>query len=458
MAGETQNDFLRRRFAVPVPMAGWSQNRRLQREMMDIPNIHVDAQRLHEDLRALGEFGRTPGGGLMRTALSKADLEARSWFAERMRQAGLHVRQDSAANVIGRLNPPGMPNRASCIAMGSHIDSVPNGGIFDGSLGVCCGLEAIRAIQESGLSVPVPLELLVFTDEEGEHYAGTFGSRAMLNLLAEGEIYQNKKAGQPSIAESLQRIGSDPARIMDASRLPSEFIVFLEVHIEQGPVLEAIDVPIGIVEGIVCIDRHIIRVEGKSGHAGTTPMSMRKDALVHAARLITAINEVATDSGTDIVATIGDLSVSPGGFNVIPGRVEMHLDLRTMNPSAARSVRKRIRKIVEGSGDACMEAILSKSGVSMDSMVMEAIESSCRARGLSFHRMVSGAGHDAMTFQSREIPTGMIFIPCKEGKSHCPDEEIREQDATIAAQILADTVMRIAHRFLEQSCHSTQAT
>ena len=424
---------------------------------MEIPHIHVNAQRLHEDLRTLGEFGRTPGGGVMRTALSTADLEARSWLTERMRQAGLHVRQDSAANVIGRLNPPGMSHNASCIAMGSHIDTVPNGGSFDGSLGVCCGLEAIRAIQESGLKVPVPLELLVFTDEEGEHYAGTFGSRAMLNLLADGEIHQIKKPGQSSIAESLQKIGCDPGRIIDASRSPSEFITFLEVHIEQGPVLEAIDVPIGVVTGIVCIDRHMIRVEGKSGHAGTTPMHMRKDALVHAARLITAINELGTHRGTDVVVTIGDLAVSPGGFNVIPGRVEMHLDLRAMNPSTVRSARNRIRKIVEQSGDAHMDVILSKRGVSMDPTVMEAIELSCRAHDLPFHRMVSGAGHDAMTFQNRGVPTGMIFIPCKEGKSHCPDEAIRDQDATVGAQILLDTVIRIAHRSLEEPCHSRQA-
>lgn len=412
--------------------------------MMDISAIQVQGVRLQKDLLDLARYGEDPGGGLMRTALTDADLGARLWFQEHMREAGLRVHEDAAANLIGRLDPPAGPADGPCIATGSHIDTVPHGGRFDGALGICAGLEAIRAIRESGLPIPCPFELLVFTDEEGSHFAGTFGSRAMFNLLAEGEIYRSRVAGQPSLAQSFQRIGKDPGRISQAVRSPSEFHAFLELHIEQGPVLDTMGIPIGIVEGIVYLDRHLIHVAGKPGHAGTTPMHLREDALVKAARIITGVNEAIISAGPNIVGTIGELKVHPGAFNIIPGRVEMSLDLRSMKETTLKSVKNTIREIVHSVDNARMEPILSKGGVQMDPGIMEAIEFSCRQRNVPFHRMWSGAGHDAMTFPTQGIPTGMIFIPCLEGKSHCPDEAIRWEGAALGAQILAETMMRIA--------------
>lgn len=411
---------------------------------MDIYKIRVQEDRLRRDLIDLGKYGEQPGKGLMRTALSSAELDARRWFQNRMREAGLRVYEDAAANIIGRLDPTTGPTDAACVAAGSHIDAVPDGGKFDGALGICAGLEAMRAIKESGISIPCPIELLVFTDEEGSHYAGTLGSRAMFNLLLDGEIYRSKGPGQPSFAEDLQRIGKDPGQIGNAARSPAEFRAFLELHIEQGPVLESMGIPIGIVEGIVGVDRHHIHVAGKSGHAGTIPMHLRDDALVKAARIVTAVNDSIISAGPDIVGTIGDLKVYPGAFNIIPGRVDMCLDLRSIKEITVQSVLATIRKIVYSIDNASMETILSKSGGYMDAVIMDVIELSCRERGVPFHRMISGAGHDAMTFPTQGIPTGMIFIPCKEGKSHCPDEEIRWEDAASGAQILADTLIRIA--------------
>ena len=410
---------------------------------MDLSAIRIDTHRLQKDLVHLGNFGEIPGGGLMRTALSEADLEARRWFKSRMEEAGLRVREDAVANLIGRLDPPAVSSSSSCIAIGSHIDSVPNGGKFDGALGLCVGLEAIRAIRESGLSLLCPLELLVFTDEEGSHYAGTFGSRAMLDLLLEGEIDRSKNESQPSLAADLLRIGKDPARIAEAIRRATEFRAFLEVHIEQGPILNAMNIPIGIVEGIVFLERHIIRVVGQSGHAGTIPMHLRDDALVKAARIITAVSDALVHFGTDIVGTIGNLQVHPGAFNIIPGRVDMLLDLRAMDELTLASGRNTIRKIVESEKNVQTELILSKGGISMDGDLMKLIEDSCRERGIPCTRMGSGAGHDAMSFQTRGIPTGMIFIPCEKGKSHGPEEAIRWEDATRSAQVLADAVVKI---------------
>lgn len=413
---------------------------------MDFSRIKVNKVRLRKDLEDLGKFGEEPGGGILRPALSDADLKARDWFKGRMRDAGLQVREDAVANIIGRLEPASGAQGAPCIATGSHIDAVLHGGKFDGAAGLCCSLEALRAIQASGIPVPCPLELIVFTDEEGGHYAGTFGSRAMFNLLVENEIYKSRGAGRPFLAQSLERMGKDPAQHTRAVRSPSEFRAFLELHIEQGPVLDSLRIPVGVVEGIVAIDRHMIEVEGKAGHAGTTPMGLRDDALVKAAGIVTAVNRTVRSLGPDMVGTIGEMKVHPGAFNIIPGKVEMTLDLRSMKKSLLKTARGKIREILRSIPGARLETALSKNGSRMDPRIMGLIEESCRQRGVSWKRMGSGAGHDAMTFPTRGIPTGMIFIPCKEGRSHCPNESIRWKDATIGAQILADTIVRIASR------------
>ena len=413
---------------------------------MDTSSIRIKEDRLRQDLLDLGRFGETASGGIGRTALSDADLAARQWFKERMREGGLEVREDAAANIIGRMDPPSGSNGAPCIATGSHIDAVAQGGRYDGALGICAGLEALRAIRESGVSLPCPCELLVFTDEEGSHFAGTFGSRAMFKLLQEGEMEKSRGAGMASLAQDLKRMGKDPQKIAEATRSPSEFRAFLELHIEQGPVLEEMGVPIGIVDGIVHLGRYLIRVIGKSGHAGTTPMHLRDDALIKAAGIVTAVNEAVRCAGPEIVGTIGEFRVQPGAINIIPGRVEMSLDLRSMKEEKLTSVRRQIEKIVSSADKARMDTILTKGGVRMDPDVMMTVELSCRERGIAFRRMGSGAGHDAMTFPMVNIPAGIIFIPCVGGKSHCPDEEIRFEDACLGAQVLADTMVRLAFR------------
>jgi len=413
--------------------------------MIEVSPIRVQERRLRKDLEDLGKFGETSSGGVTRPALSDADLQARRWFKNRMVEANLQVREDAAANIIGRLDPAHRPAEDPCIATGSHIDTVVNGGKFDGALGICASLEALRAIQESGLPIPLPLEMIVFTDEEGGHYAGTFGSRAMFNLLAEGEIGKSRGPGLPSLARSLEAVGKNPGQIKQAIRSPAEFRAFLELHIEQGPVLDSLGIPIGVVEGIVFIDRYLLHVTGKAGHAGTIPMHLRDDALVKAARLITALNEAFRSAGPGLVGTIGELKVHPGAFNIIPGKVEMSLDLRSMKKAPLQSVRKEIQEIADSMGNVAIETLLSKGGITMDSGVMKSIETSCRKRGLRWKRMGSGAGHDAMTFPTQGIPTGLIFIPCIGGESHCPEETVRWEDAALGAQILADTMMRIAH-------------
>jgi hydantoinase/carbamoylase family amidase len=411
---------------------------------MEFSAIQINPERLERDLVELAQFGALPGGGIRRSALSDADLAARAWLKDRLREAGMEVREDEAANIIGRWTPPDASPASPCIAFGSHSDAVPNGGKFDGALGLCAGLETLRAIRESRVPLPCPLELLVLTDEEGSHFAGTLGSRAMLGLLAEGEIFRSKGSGQPSFADSLRRIGRNPEEIGSAVRSPSEFRAFLELHIEQGPVLESLGTPIGIVEGIVFIERFILRISGRPGHAGTTPMRLRDDALIKAAKIILAVNEAVLTGGPDIVGTIGNVEVHPGAFNIIPGRADLLLELRSLKKPVLDSVRTAIQEIIRASEGSEMQPLLSKGGVHLDARIMQTIELACRERGVASHRLGSGAGHDSMTFQARGIPTGMIFIPCKDGKSHSPEEDIRLGDAAVGTQILAATILRLA--------------
>ncbi len=414
---------------------------------IDCSRIRIRKSRLRSDLSELSQFGKEPGGGVARTALSIADLEARRWFQGRMREAGLKVREDAAANLIGRLEPSEGPADGPCLAIGSHIDTVSHGGRFDGALGICSALEAIRAIRESGIPLPCPLELIVFTDEEGSHFAGTFGSRAMLGLLEKGELYRSGGgAAHSTLAESLQRMGKKPERIREAVRSPSEFLAFLEMHIEQGSVLDSSKIPIGIVEGIVFLERSIIRTAGQSGHAGTIPMDKRDDALVRAAKIVTGLNRIVRSAGKGTVGTIGQLQVFPGVFNIIPQKVEMTLDLRSMEKNKLDSVKREIRKMLHLAGKSKMETLNAKGGVTMDRAIRKSIARSCRERKIRWRKMSSRAGHDAMTFASQGIPTGMIFIPCRQGKSHCPEESIRWEDAAAGTQILADTIMRMGYR------------
>jgi hydantoinase/carbamoylase family amidase len=417
---------------------------------MIFSKIRVSQRRLEQDLIDLGRFGEVADGGIMRPALSPSDIEARAWIKRRMGEVGLEFKEDEAANIIGRLNPESRSQNAPCIAFGSHSDAVFNGGKFDGALGICAGLEAVQAIRETGVVLPCPLELMVLTDEEGSHYAGTFGSRAMLGLLMDDEIYKSKGGKLPSLADSLKQVGKDPQQLWKAMRPATDLIAFLELHIEQGPVLETLSHPIGIVKGIVGIERYIIHVSGQTGHAGTTPMDRRDDALVKASRIIIEIHEALRTMGTNVVGTIGTVHVHPGAFNIIPGEVDLFLDLRAMEESVLSSARERIQGIVSRQSKSKMDPFLKKAGVSLDPKIQQIIEVSCRERGFPFHDLDSGAGHDAMTFQTKGIPAGMIFIPCKEGKSHCPEETIRIEDAVMGTQILTDSIVRIAFSLLSE--------
>lgn len=409
--------------------------------------LEINADRLWKDLQELAKIGYREGRGVSRPALSDADLAAKQWLTDRMQAAGLEVRMDAAANVIGTLRATGKsPQKA--LAIGSHLDTVPQGGKYDGALGVLAGLECARVIRENRIELPWDLEVINFCDEEAAFNAGTVGSRAMLDQLRPQEIFVSKAKGLATFAEELERNGQDPGRIHEAVRDPNRFEAMLELHIEQGSRLEAEGIRIGVVSGIVGIYRYIVTVRGEADHAGTTPMHLRNDALVRAAPMFTLLPRWVRARSKEMVGTIGQVTLEPGATNVIPGECAFVVELRSMSAADMVAVRQQIEQWVRAQPDAAIRTIFEKDSVSLSGDLIETIHRSSRAEGLSAIQMPSGAGHDAQSFASR-VPSGMIFIPCHQGKSHCPQESIEPQQAADGCRVLLRTVLALARRQAE---------
>jgi hydantoinase/carbamoylase family amidase len=399
----------------------------------------INGERLWADLMALGEIGFAPGRGVTRTALSEADLAGKEWLAGKFREAGLEARTDAACNVIGRLRS-GSSGRG-LIGVGSHLDTVPQGGKFDGMLGVLAGLECVRTIRERGIQLPGDLEVINFTDEEGAHNAGTVGSRAMMGALEAGELEKSVKVGRPSFAEDLRRAGKDPARIGEARRDPKEFASYLELHIEQGARLEAQGIQIGAVTAIVGIYRYLVTVDGEPGHAGTTPMTLRNDALVKAAPLFTLLPEWVQARDPEMVGTIGQVELFPGATNVVPGRCRFVVEVRSQRAADMVYLREMLKTYAAAREGWRVETIFEKDGTPCAEHLIQAVADAASAEGLSCIRMPSGAGHDAQSLAAAGVPTGMIFVPCRRGVSHSPEERIEPEQAAQGCQVLFRTLL-----------------
>ncbi len=403
----------------------------------------VNAQRLWLDIQKLGKIGFVEGRGLTRVALSDADIDAKEWLTRRMGEAGLEVRMDAATNVIGTLKSPGQGG-ARIVVIGSHLDTVPEGGIFDGALGVLAGLECARVLQENGIVLPWDLEIINFSDEEGFHNAGTVGSRAMMGKLSPKEIYRSKEKGIPTFAEDMKRLGKNPNRIDEAIRDPEIFEAFLELHIEQGGVLESRGMDIGAVTGIASIYRYTIQVLGKADHAGTTPMSLRDDALVKAASIFTLLPQWVRARNPEMVGTIGQIAVEPGAINVVPGKCVFNVELRSMEPEDMAAVYRLLAEWVgRQTTGSSIKTFYEKESAALSESIIETIIRAAGIEDLSTIRMVSGAGHDCQVFAPR-VPTGLIFVPSREGKSHCSEEWTDMEHASNGCQVLLRTILELA--------------
>ena len=403
--------------------------------------ITINAERLWADLLELGRIGGLPNGGVTRPALSAEDQQARLWLIDKMTEAGLEVRVDGIMNVIGTLKS-GHPERKK-MALGSHLDTVPEGGRFDGAYGVIAALECARSLRESGVDLPCDLEVISFCDEEAAHNAGTVGSRAMMGQLKEGELCKAKNEGAEPFIQHLLKLGQDPNQIASARRDPAELAAFLELHIEQGQRLESEQLHIGVVTAIVGVYRYIVTVSGEAAHAGTTPMALRKDALVEAAPVFTLLPQWVAEQNPEMVGTIGQVTVAPGASNVVPGQCRFLVELRSQQPEDMQRVRDRLLAYAAERQGWSIETIYEKDSVRLAPELIEQIAAAADLEQLSATLMPSGAGHDAQSL-APFVPTGMIFIPCRNGVSHNPAEEITPAAAAEGCQVLLTSLLRIA--------------
>ena len=410
------------------------------------PALRGDASRIERHILELSAFGANPDGGVSRVAFSQADRDGRAYIKGLMLRAGLEVRVDTAGNLIGRR--PGIEDRPP-ILIGSHIDSVPGGGNYDGDVGVIGAIEVAQVLQDTGTGLRHPLEVVVFADEEG----GLTGSRAMIGKLGP-EAPQLVSHSGLTIADGIRAIGGDPGRLAEAQRRPGDVTAFVELHIEQGAVLDDAGVDIGVVTGIVGIQWWDVLVTGVANHAGTTPMNKRQDALLAAAELVLAVNRVVTAEPGAQVGTVGRIAAEPGAPNVVPGRATFSLELRDLSEETIfrlyRGIETEARAIAGRSGTTIefRHVDAAATPAPTDERIRALIASAAARLGLSHRAMPSGAGHDAQDL-AQIAPTGMIFVPSVSGISHSPREFTRPRDMANGADVLLHTVLAIDHGALE---------
>jgi len=410
--------------------------------------LTIDQDRLISSLKELSQFGHNPQGGVTRVAWTKADIEARRFvMGKLMPAAGLKVRVDPAGSIYGRREGK---EALPVILFGSHIDTVPEGGIFDGALGSLSAIEVMRTFAERKVETRHPLECVIWSNEEGTHYGrGLFGSRAVVGEFEPGELEEKDEQGLP-IRDAVAGIGGNLARIGDAVRNKGEIAAYLELHIEQGGVLDRAGVSIGVVEGIVGVVRYQAVIAGEANHAGTTPMPDRHDALVAASRLVIAVREEVQREPGRQVGTVGKLAVHPNVPNIIPGQVELVIELRDLSMEKIAGIFKRIEKraaeIAAANGTKItIQPTSTHASAPATAWVKDAIAREASAMGLKTLDLPSGAGHDAQML-ARIAPMGMIFVPSVGGISHSPRESTRWEDAANGCEVLYKTVLAIDRR------------
>jgi len=398
----------------------------------------VNGERLNTHLRELSAFGANPQGGVSRVAYSDADRSGRDYVTQLMRAAGLEVRTDAAANIYGRR--AGTDASLKPILFGSHIDSVPDGGNYDGDVGALAAIEVAQTLGESSVRTRHPLEVVVWSNEEG----GLYGSRAVSGQLSPAEMSNRAWSGK-TIAEGVNFLGGSSDRITDARRARGDIATYLELHIEQGGILDREKLNIGIVEGIVGIKQWEVTVTGFQNHAGTTPMDQRHDALLSAARFVDMVNRVVRAEPGRQVGTVGRLQAFPGAPNVIPGRAVCSLELRDLDAAKIdrlfEAIRSEAQRIGEASGTGFEYRSLHENvPAPSDPVIRELIESAAKELTYTTRHMPSGAGHDAQAI-AQLAPMGMIFIPSVGGISHSPKEFSTPEDITRGASVLLGAVL-----------------
>lgn len=406
----------------------------------------VRIDRIKNDILTLARIGlNEPDHGVYRMAFTDADMEGKAWLLNRIEEAGLEPGSDGAANIFGRL--PGEPDQRTLL-VGSHIDTVPCAGTLDGTLGVIAGLETLRVIRELGLKLKHPIELVAFSDEEGR-FGGMLGSQAFCGMVTPETVYEAADLNGVKLQAAMQEQGLDPLKLLDARRDPETIEAYLELHIEQGPVLYHGRKQVGIVDEITGLFKWLVRLKGDANHAGTTPMNMRHDAFMGLADFAHEVPRILEENGGERSrATIGKAEILPGSPNTVPGLVEFSLDVRDTNP-----------EILEELKDACRRALSAISRrrslmfefevqseiepVKCDTRLIDVLQEQAGSLRLDYERMPSGAAHDAQ-IMAQVCPVAMLFAPSKDGKSHSPAEWTAWSDIEAASNLLLNTLIKLA--------------
>lgn len=408
--------------------------------------MKTNLARIKNDIEQLSKFNATPGKGLTRMTFTKEDRGAREYLKEQMRQAGLEVFEDAAGTIVGRLEGE---IDSPVVMIGSHYDSVKNGGNFDGPAGVVSGLEIARVMKDNNLKPKYPVEFIAMIEEEGTRFGGgLFASRAMVGDVTRESLDTFKDSQGISIAEAMKEFGFDPDKIHEAVRKPEDVKAFLELHIEQGPILEAHGKDIGVVEYIVGINEIQVIVKGRPDHAGTTPMTMRADPLDTSSKVISKISTFAKEAGEGTVATVGILTVLPGAANIVPAEVSFTVDIRSKKAELIKQVRKNIEDSLEeisklnGVQYTTID-LLNVPPVKLADDIIDKLNKYSYNLGFKKELMLSGAGHDAMVM-TKITDVGLIFVPSKAGRSHCPEEWTDYEDLQKGIEVAYETIKDIA--------------
>ncbi|MBL8578304.1 MAG: Zn-dependent hydrolase [Mesorhizobium sp.] len=400
-------------------------------------NLPVDGARVAADLAELAKLTE-PDRPWTRRSFTPMFLKGRDWLARRMREAGLEPTIDAGGNLVGRRvgRKPGL----GTLMIGSHSDTVPDGGLYDGTAGVIAGIEVARALVDAGIELDHDLEIVDFLAEEVSVFGvSCIGSRAMAGLLP--DAWLQREAENRSLRNAMIDVGAKP-NVLSAR---TDIRACLELHIEQGPVLENACEPVGIVTSIAGITRIALHVTGRLDHAGTTPMDLRDDALVTAAALVLDINAEARRRANEepghFTATVGEFAISPGAANVVPGSADLLIDARASEPAAMPSFLDWLRSRIQHRA-ITMQVISQNAPSPCDPAVCNELEQATLRLGVKSRRMVSGAGHDT-AWISRIAPAAMIFVPCKGGRSHCPEESADPEDISVGAAVLFQTLLAL---------------
>ena len=409
----------------------------------------IDAKRFERNFNAISEFGALKGGGLTRLAFSKEDLEAREFLINLIEKNGFKLKIDNVGNIYA-IYDEGCEADAKPVCVGSHIDSVPNGGFYDGTLGVMAGLEALSSIKEAGIKLKRPLWLINFSCEESSRFkTATIGSKIISGKLSQQRLHELKDEDGISLFEAMSAAGFKPQNLDEAILKENSLHAYLELHIEQGPVLERSAISVGVVSGIAAPIRFEITIQGKADHSGATPMNMRSDALLAASHIIIAANKFAKSKKT-AVATVGYVHAKPGVLNVVPGEARLGVDLRDIDKKSLDELNLELRNFIkelscELNFSYEIRELSSDEPVKLSEHAINLLEDEAKKLGVKTLTLPSGAGHDAMNLTKLASSVGMLFIPCVDGISHNTKEEINFKDAVSATKILTNALIRLSN-------------